>query len=95
MESVSVAMLWVWKGQCTVKPFRPRRDGGGSCELVADPSVMWPASAAVAARTPTPDDFEVVGREVLVEDGSTLRTCVSICCLNCGMMAECVRTSAL
>lgn len=35
---------------------------------------MWPASAAVAARTPTSVDFEVVGREVLVEDGSTLKT---------------------
>lgn len=49
---------------------------------------MWPASAAVAARTPTSDDFEVVGREVLVEAGSTLKTLVSICSLNRGMMVS-------
>lgn len=32
----------LWNGQCTVKPLRPRRDGGGSAMCADEASVLWP-----------------------------------------------------
>lgn len=62
-------MLCVWKGQCTVKPLRPRRDGGGSweCEAEAESvrvleSASWPMRPSVTVERPS-DDFEVAGLE--------------------------------